>query len=231
MDVSEVSSLVFKMSVRGDRIFRRVIRGTDAWMRLSPRTRVEISPHIADLLSRPSWSICSLLPDRQSVQERKEYSITSEKLRHLLKLSALPAPKSEQQEKEMLETLESQIHFVKEIQKVDTTNVEPLVAIRDETSEALQEQEVTLEKLQPWLDLEEKVGKNGTVRRRPVQFDSKPKLTWDPFAMGPSRETRQMGRYFYVRRQKKVSPSNQLPTSAARGTNKEVQDLSESSAG
>ncbi|KAK4903685.1 hypothetical protein LTR66_017997, partial [Elasticomyces elasticus] len=127
--------------------------------------------------------------------------VTQKQLHHLLKLSALPLPKDNVEEARMLKTLESQIHFVKEIQKVDTTGVEPLVAVRDETQEHIQEQTVTLDKLQPFLDLEDKVGNNGTIRRRKskeVVHDS----GWDPFALGVGQDTRKVGRFFMVKKEK-----------------------------
>lgn len=101
----------------------------------------------------------------------------------------------------MVRTLESQIHFVKEIQKINTTGVEPLVAIRDETTESIEEQTITLETLQPYLDKEQKVGANGTIRRQ------KPAETirdsgWNPFEMGKGKETRRKGKYFFVKKQK-----------------------------
>lgn len=101
----------------------------------------------------------------------------------------------------MLRTLESQIHFVKEIQKINTTGVEPLVAIRDETTESIEEQTITLETLQPYLDKEQKVGANGTIRRqKPAEMirDS----GWNPFEMGKGKETRRKGKYFFVKKQK-----------------------------
>ena len=101
----------------------------------------------------------------------------------------------------MLKTLESQIHFVKEVQKIDTTGVEPLVAIRDETIQNITEEMITLEKLQPCLDQEEKVGINGTIRRR------KPTQTitdsgWDPFELGEGKDSRKKGDFFFVRKAK-----------------------------
>lgn len=111
----------------------------------------------------------------------------------------------------MLKTLESQIHFVREIQKVDTTGVEPLRAIRDETTEGLEEQTVKLTDLQQYLDAEEVVGRNGRIKRR-LKDDAEAKKAedWDPFAM---TEGKRMGRYFFVRKEKKqterIMPSQQ----------------------
>lgn len=179
---------------------RRVLQGTNYRANPVPWTRVEINPEIEALLSSPSWSVRSLLPPAE-VSETPE--ITREQLHHLLKLSALPLPKNAEAETRMLKTLQSQIHFVKEVQKVDTADIEPLVAIRDETREAIQEQTITLEKLRPYLDQEKKVGPNGTIRRqKPTEMikDS----GWDPFDMGKGKETRKLGKYFFVKKNKEA---------------------------
>src|SRR4030081_3089495 len=78
---------------------------------------------IAAVLSKPSWSVRSLLPD-PFVPPAEE--ITPKQLHHLLRLSALPQPKSPEEEAEMLKTLHSQLHFVRDIQSVITDGVEPL---------------------------------------------------------------------------------------------------------
>lgn len=150
------------------------------------------------MLAQPSWSVRSLLPNPESTETSR---IGRDQLHHLLKLSALPLPKSGEEEQRMLKTLESQIHFVKEIQKIDTTGVEPLVAIRDETTESIREQTITLETLQPYLDKEKKVGGNGTIRRqKPTEMirDS----GWNPFEMGKGKDTRKKGKYFFVTKEK-----------------------------
>lgn len=141
----------------------------------------------------------------------KQANVTKEQLHHLLKLSALPEPKSQEEEDSMLKTLESQIHFVKEVQKVNTTGVEPLVAIRDETAEALTEQTVTLDTLKPFLDQEEKVGNNGTLRRH-KPTDMIIHSGWDPFELGEGKDTRKKGKYFFVKKGKdKASAPPVLP--------------------
>ena len=150
------------------------------------------------MLSRPSWSVKSMLPQKE---ETEQASVTKEQLHHLLKLSALPKPKSQEEEGRMLSTLESQIHFVKEVQKVDTIGVEPLISIRDETDEALQEQMITLEKLKPYLNQEERVGNNGTIRRR-KPLERVTDSGWDPFELGDGKETRKRGKYFFVKKGK-----------------------------
>lgn len=182
---------------------RRVIRGTNYRANPSPWTRVELNPQIANLLSNPTWSVRSLLPPEEA---NIAPEITRDQLHHLLKLSALPRPKTQEAEDRMLKTLQSQIHFVKEVQKTDTTGVEPLIAIRDETHEAVQEQTVTLAKLQSWLDLEKKVGKNGTIRRQKSKEMIKDS-GWDPFELGKGKESRKMGRYFFVKKNKDMEQS------------------------
>ncbi|KAK5046030.1 hypothetical protein LTR84_008817 [Exophiala bonariae] len=153
--------------------------------------------------------------------------ITPSKLRHLLKLSALPAPSSPAEEASMLSTLRSQVHFVREIQKVDTSGVAPLVAIRDETRDHVWASMVTEESLAQYFVQEDRVGTNGTVRRqrdnavvisgdeeaRPFEIDGQGRAARDvvhePFEMGradadgPGRGRRTAGRFFYVKRGRK----------------------------
>lgn len=156
------------------------------------------SPGIAALLEKPTWSVKSLLPNPDS---QSAPTITPKQLHHLLRLSALPLPTDEQEEAEMLKTLQSQIHFVKEIQKVDTNGVEPLRAIRDESVEGIEEQTVTLADLQVHLDAEEVVGRNGRIKRRPKEdLEAKEAESWDPFTMS---EGKSKGRYFFVRKGQK----------------------------
>jgi len=170
--------------------------------RLKPaRPPIVPSPNIAALLEKPTWSVKSLLPNADS---QSTPTVTPKQLHHLLRLSALPQPKDAQEEAEMLKTLESQIHFVREIQKVDTTGVEPLRAIRDETAEGIEEQTIRLADLQEYLDAEEVVGRNGRIKRRPKD-DPEAKLAedWDPFAMSEG-QGKSKGRYFFVRKEKKT---------------------------
>ncbi|OCT46169.1 hypothetical protein CLCR_01304 [Cladophialophora carrionii] len=196
--------------------------------------KIDLSPEIESLLETPTWSVASLLPpapprrkerdgsdlksqhpSTPAYEAEAEEEITRDKLQHLLKLSALPLPKSVAEENAMLRDLRDQVHFVKEIQKVDTTGVQPLVAIRDETSEHRREQTITRGKLAEYLALEVKKGKNGTIRRRRDTYqvtsfspDSQPwredPIAWskveDPWATGEGAETRRMGRYFFVKR-------------------------------
>ncbi|KAF8477038.1 hypothetical protein BDZ91DRAFT_708577 [Kalaharituber pfeilii] len=84
-------------------------------------------------LSKPSWSVRSLLPPKPGSSSTIESSeITPAKLHHLLRLAALPLPVSPEEEKALISTLLDQLHFVKDAQSVDTTGVSPLHMIRDE---------------------------------------------------------------------------------------------------
>lgn len=68
----------------------------------------------------------------------------------------------------MLSTLHTQLHFVRAIQAVDTTGVEPLRAIRDETVEGMNEHKISLETLEGILEREELAG----FRKRPRRVRS-----------------------------------------------------------
>jgi Asp-tRNA(Asn)/Glu-tRNA(Gln) amidotransferase C subunit len=119
------------------------------------------------MLATPSWSVASLLSPRAK-QADAAPPISPSQLRHLLRLSALSAPATAEEEESMMSTLVAQLHFVKEMQKVNTTGIKPLKAIRDETSQAEREQEVTLETLKDALAREEVVGKfYKRIRRKP----------------------------------------------------------------
>lgn len=89
---------------------------------------------------------------------------------------------------------------------MDTTGIEPLRAIRDESREAIEKETITLEDLKPYLDKEEKVGRNGKVRRRKDVDDhgGESAHTWDPFGMSATRSKKQ-GQYFVVKRPKNVT--------------------------
>lgn len=67
----------------------------------------------------------------------------------------------------MLSTLASQLHFVRSIQSIDTTGVEPLRSLRDETARGEAEQTWTLEKMKDALAKEDHVGKfHKRIQRR-----------------------------------------------------------------
>ncbi|KAE8353493.1 hypothetical protein BDV28DRAFT_164881 [Aspergillus coremiiformis] len=147
------------------------------------------------LLAKPSWSVRSLLPDQSTKQSSP--SVTPAQLHHLLRLSALPQPSSKEEETKMLETLESQIHFVREIQRADVTGVEPLQSIRDESPEALKENTIGLDQLKEALSKERVVGRNKRIQRVQTERNNCPDGdAWDGNALGYASKTK--GKFFVV---------------------------------
>ncbi|KAF8425667.1 hypothetical protein EV426DRAFT_54970 [Tirmania nivea] len=133
--------------------------------RLSPRLlfqRLYSTPASSnaalEALSKPSWSVRSLLPKTNAASIPKTFEITPEKLRHLLRLAALPPPASEEEEADLMKTLLDQLHFVKDVQSVDTSGIEPLAVIRDEVSV----REYSIQDIAP--AAEKEVGKQGSVQ-------------------------------------------------------------------
>ncbi|PMD59738.1 uncharacterized protein K444DRAFT_529836 [Hyaloscypha bicolor E] len=149
------------------------------------------------LLSKPTWSVRSLLPDPDAPPSEE---ITPAKLHHLLRLSALPLPKSLVEEAEMLKTLHSQLHFVKDIQKVDTEGVEPLRSIRDETEEGVKEITIGMEDLKQAFEKEEIKGRNRRPRRRRgYMVDAQGVEDWDVLGTAGEKVELAGGKYFVVR--------------------------------
>jgi Asp-tRNA(Asn)/Glu-tRNA(Gln) amidotransferase C subunit len=98
----------------------------------------------------------------------------------------------------MISTLQSQLHFVRAIQRVDTTGVEPLQAIRDETEAGRKEATISLEDLKDILDKETLVGHYKRPRRVKEELESESEQ-WDPL----STASRKAGKYFVVDAAKK----------------------------
>jgi Asp-tRNA(Asn)/Glu-tRNA(Gln) amidotransferase C subunit len=148
---------------------------------------------LEELLSKPTWSVESLLPPKTRALEAP--TISSKQLRHLLRLSALPPPETPEAEQKMLGTLAAQLHFVGEIQQVDTEGIKPLRAIRDETVAAEKEQTITLETLKDALANEQIIGKHYKRIQRKTDFvDAKDVENWD--ILGSAE--RKQGRFFVV---------------------------------
>lgn len=139
----------------------------------------------------------SLLPS-QSHAESPE-TITPAQLHHLLRLSALPLPKSPAEEQSMIETLQSQLQFARAVQRVDTKGVEPLRAIRDETEAAMKENTIGLDDLKDTLAKEALVGHYQRPRRVREQIHSDAE-NWDALATA----SRKAGKYFVVESGKKA---------------------------
>ncbi|EGX93163.1 DUF726 domain protein [Cordyceps militaris CM01] len=142
------------------------------------------------ILAKPTWSVRSLLADNDASPAE---IITPAQLHHLLKLSALPLPRSEEEEASMMATLQSQLHFVKAVQRVDTTGLEPLRAIRDETEEGQKEGTIGLGDLQDVLAKEIRVGHYKRPRRVREEIESEAEK-WDALSTASKRA----GRYFVV---------------------------------
>ena len=95
----------------------------------------------------------------------------------------------------MLKTLSSQLHFVKEIQKANTTGVQPLQSLRDETAQGEQEAELGLEALKEALAAEDVQGKfHPRIRRRRDATKAVKRDEWN--ALGSAGK--KTGRYFVV---------------------------------
>ncbi|KAI4757215.1 hypothetical protein E4T52_09353 [Aureobasidium sp. EXF-3400] len=121
--------------------------------------------NVDDLLSRPTWSLDTLLPSSTSASETP--TITSKQLHHLLRLSALPPPADSHAEQKMLDSLHSHLHFVTHIRSVDTTGITPLQSLRDETTTGIKDQEIGLEDLEDAFSREEVKGRYyKRIRRR-----------------------------------------------------------------
>ncbi|KAB8294903.1 hypothetical protein EYC80_006861 [Monilinia laxa] len=170
--------------------------------RVSARKHL-ISDHqkinIDGLLSKPTWSVRSLLP---SPNEKPAEEITVKQLHHLCRLSALPLPKTPEEEKKLLDTLHLQLHFLRDIQKVDTEGIEPLRSIRDETLEAEAHESIGLdtEEIKAALQKEEFEGRNKRPRRRTDGVvDTKGVENWDATATATENVEFGGGKYFIVR--------------------------------
>ncbi|KZF19868.1 hypothetical protein L228DRAFT_30755 [Xylona heveae TC161] len=154
---------------------------------------------ISSMLSKPTWSVRSLLPQ---TAEDSTAEITQKELHHLLRLSALPLPKSPEEEAEMLKTLGSQLHFVKEIQSVNTDGVRPLSSLRDETAEAELEQTIGLDHLKEAFAKEEIVGRGRRIRRKSeAKVNTQGAEDWD--VLGSTSQ--KIGRFFVVESTKENS--------------------------
>lgn len=145
------------------------------------------------ILAKPTWSVRSLLASDEAPEE-----ITPTQLHHLLRLSALPLPKSKAEEDSMIATLQSQLQFVRAVQRVDTEGVEPLRAIRDETEQGTKEITIGLDSLKETLAKETLVGHYKRPRRVKEQRVSEAE-DWDAL----STASRKAGKYFVVESAKK----------------------------
>ncbi len=98
----------------------------------------------------------------------------------------------------MIATLQSQLHFVKAVQRVDTTGLEPLQAIRDETEGGRRESAIGLDDLKEALAKETRVGHYKRPRRVKEKIESEAE-NWDAL----STASKKAGKYFVVESAKK----------------------------
>jgi Asp-tRNA(Asn)/Glu-tRNA(Gln) amidotransferase C subunit len=164
-----------------------------------PRGSVIPPVNIERLLAKPSWSVRSLLPSEKDVDSGE---ITKEELHHLCRLSALPVPTTSEEEKKLLDTLHTQLHFLREIQKVDTEGIEPLRSIRDETQHADSAEMIGLntEEIKQALAKEEYKGRNKRPRRKAeIPIDTEGVEDWDVFSAAQDKIELGGGKYFFVR--------------------------------
>jgi hypothetical protein len=95
----------------------------------------------------------------------------------------------------MLETLDSQLHFVRQIQKLKTDGIAPLKSIRDESASADSECEIGYEELKGAPGIEGvSRGSSPARQRSAVSEASQETEDWD--VLGQAR--RRVGRYFVV---------------------------------
>lgn len=149
---------------------------------------------VAKLLERPTWSVRALLASQKSRPTDEDDTITPALLRHLLRLSALPFPSSPDEQAAKINTLRAQLHFVRDVQSVNTAGLRPLQSIRDETCEAVQEQTIGIREVEQALLQEESFGHNKRPRRRKPKVASSSTEEWDVLGLA----TRTAGRYVVV---------------------------------
>lgn len=138
---------------------------------------------------KPTWTTYSLV-DIAAPEE-----ITPSQLSHLLRLAALSQPRDYQEEASLLADLHSQLRFVRRVQEVDTTGVEPLRVVRDETSAARDEATLGLKQLGQMLKDEATVGHYKRPRRGRKKVDGRSIEDWDPLKTASEAA----GRYFIVK--------------------------------
>lgn len=164
--------------------------------------------NVVDLLSTPSWSVKELL-DPHPASPADQYKIEPKLLHHLLRLSALPMPKSPEEEQKMLKTLEIQRRFVSRMQMVDTEGVEPLQSIRDETTKGRQEATIGLKELRGALEKEDIKGRSRRPRRRREVVNTKGVEDWDVLGTAGEKVKTPGGNYFVVRSGKDKAEVNE----------------------
>lgn len=148
----------------------------------------------------PAWTVHSFLPETTSaVATADSISISPAQLSHFLRLAALPQPATAADQASMLETLTSQLRFVRAMQSVNTAGVTPLQALRDETPDAAAENTVGLEDpaVSEFLAREQRVGRMRRIVRAAMPESGRGGGTgqrpdgdvWDGNALGQASKT------------------------------------------
>lgn len=146
------------------------------------------------LLQKPTWSITGLLSKGRDMPDKTVSEIPLEKLRRLLRLSALPFSTSPQEQSAKLKALQTQLSFVRDVQDFDAAGTPPLQAIRDETHSALKEQTIGVKEVADSLLQEEYFGRNRRPRRRRGKEDVAGSGAWDVLETA----SKKAGRYIVV---------------------------------
>ncbi|TQS37805.1 hypothetical protein Golomagni_01709 [Golovinomyces magnicellulatus] len=152
---------------------------------------------IDKFLNQPSWSTSEILQDKD---DSSQTSITDQEIKRLLRLSALPTSIDTQQLELIRRDLQSQLKFVRHVQSIDTDGVEPLVCLRNETTEGLRDLTVTLDDLLPALSMEYQKGKCLRPRRREEPLPREDN-DWDVFATSENVVELNGEKYFTVQTQ------------------------------
>lgn len=188
-------------------ISRRALRAGAYHSRRLKSSNVDQKPiqdinDLDSMFGKTKWSPKDLLPSEQQIQQSTE--VTPKQLRHLLRLCALPPPENVHEEAKMLSDLRAQLHFVNEIQKINTDDVKPLQSLRDETAAATKENEITLESMKDALAMEEIVGKHHRRirQKKDVQVDPRGSEDWDVLGQAAKK----VGKYFVVESRSAESP-------------------------
>jgi hypothetical protein len=100
----------------------------------------------------------------------------------------------------MLHNLHSQLHFVRDIQTVDTEGVEPLQSIRDETIQGVKEATIGLEQLRELFGKEKIKGRGRRPRRVRENIEVQQGVEdWNVLGTAQDKVVTPGGAYFVVR--------------------------------
>ncbi|KAI9658433.1 MAG: hypothetical protein M1829_006788 [Trizodia sp. TS-e1964] len=196
--------MTFALLSRGVRGWREIPPTWPAFQRKS--SSIGVSEE-STILSKPSWSVKSLIPTASQLEDSPR--VSSKELHHLLRLSALNPPKTEDEEEKMITTLSAQLHFVRQIQSVNTDGIDPLTSIRDETIESEKENAITFESLKGAFAKEETKGKRKRIqKRKDLPIEAKPDEDWDVL----EQSSRSLGRFFVVNCEKEETVETNTKT-------------------